>query len=891
MKKIVKIAAIVVALFIAVLLVVPALLSGKIGEIVKREANAMLNAKVEFEKLDISLLRHFPKASLELVDYSVTGVGAFEGQTLVAGKRIEVAVDLFSIFGDSFEVSKVWLVSPEIHGVVATDGSVNWDIVKPSEEATEAEEPADEQETDDSSSSFTLLLKSLSIEDAKVYYTDNQSSMHFHTAPVSLNLSGDLSAATTTLQLKATAGDITFVSGQDSFASSLTATLDGAVVADLDNDRYTLSGLQLSVNSVRAALDGWVEMDGDDIVTDIVLDCSKNDFKNILSLVPALYTKDFDQLTASGDVSLTGAIKGRMSGQNYPSFNLNLKVVDGMFKYADLPQAVKAINIVAAVANKGGSLDATTVDVPKFSAAFGGQIFSATLKASTPLSDLAFAATVKGKVNLGAIKDIYPLEDMTLEGIVTADASASGKMSDIEKGAYDRLAVSGKLGVENIAVVYQSLPTIEVNKALATLTPSKMALESLDIRIGNSDISATGSLTNYWGYLLHDKTLAGRLTIKSQLLDLNEIMASLTDDAEPSDAEPSESSEATEQSGDSSVIEVPKNLDLALDCHLAKVLFDKMVIEDIAGAASVKGGVLSLDNLGMKLFDGTAKASAAYSTADIANPSIKLDATFNQASFKTTAAQVSMIESMVPLFNKIEGTYTMSLNCNMLVDSTMSPVMKSVNGSGKITSGNFKLSNISALTTLASTVGKGINLDAIQSSEATVISFTIENGNVITKPFDIKLGNTKLTLSGLTGLDQSIDYNVAVAMPQLTVHAKIGGTFTSPKVSLDAAKSASALLDKLVGSKSQAGQTEQQTEQTEQQTEQQVESAQDAKQQEVADAEAKAAKLIETARAEADKLVEKATNPIAKVAARAAADKIIAEAEKKAQQMVDEAKK
>ena len=37
----------------------------------------MLNAKVEFSELDISLLRHFPKASLELVDFSVTGVGNF----------------------------------------------------------------------------------------------------------------------------------------------------------------------------------------------------------------------------------------------------------------------------------------------------------------------------------------------------------------------------------------------------------------------------------------------------------------------------------------------------------------------------------------------------------------------------------------------------------------------------------------------------------------------------------------------------------------------------------------------------------------------------------------------------------------------------------------------
>ena len=879
MKKIVKVSAVVIALFIAVLLIVPALLSDKIGEIVKREANAMLNAKVEFEKLDISLLRHFPKASLELVNFSVTGVDAFEGQTLVAGERIEVAVDLFSIFGDSFEISKVWLLSPEIHGVVAADGSVNWDIMKPSEQTEQVEDVEEvEQDEADSSSSFTLSLKSLSVEDAKIYYTDNQSSMHFHTAPASLLLSGDLSAATTTLQLQAKAGDITFVSGQESFASSLTATLEGAVAADLDNERYTLNGLQLSVNSVKAALDGWVQLEGDDIVTDIVLDCSKNDFKNILSLVPALYTKDFDQLTASGAVSLTGAVKGRMSGENYPSFNLNLKVTDGQFKYADLPKAVTAINVVAAVVNKGGSLDATTVDVSKFGATFGGQSISATLKASTPLSDLAFAATVKGKIDLGAIKDIYPLEDMTLAGIVTADASASGKMSDIDKSAYDRLAVSGKAGVGGIAVDYQGLPTIEVNKALATLTPSKMALESLNVKIGKSDIAATGSLTNYWGYLLHDKTLAGRLTLKSQLLDLNEIMASMSDDSE----QPEQPAEQEAQSDEMSVIEVPKNLDLALDCHFAKVLFDKMVIENIAGAASVKGGVLSLDNLAMNMFDGTAKASAAYSTVDITKPSLKLDATFNQASFKTTAAQVSMIESMVPLFNKIEGTYAMSLDCDMLLDGTMSPVMKSVNGGGKITSGNFKLSNIPALTTLAKTVGKGVNLDTIQSSEATVISFTIEDGNVITKPFDIKLGNTKLTLSGLTGLDQNIDYNVAVALPQLTLHAKIGGTFTSPKVTLDTAKSAGSLLEKLTAGK------QENSEQTGQDAEQQV---QQSKEQKIAEAEAKAAQMIETARTEADKLVEKATNPIAKVAARAAADKLIAEAEKQAQKVIGEAKK
>ena len=868
MKKFLKILSIILVALFAILLIVPSLLSGKISDIVKREANAMLNAKVEFAELNISLLRHFPKASLSLIDFSVIGVDEFEGQTLVAGERIDVAVDIFSIFGESFEVSKVWLLSPEIHGVIAKNGVANWDIMKGS---GETEVVAEEQSSEPSS--FSLSLKQLAIENAKVYYTDNTSAMHFHTAPVSLSLSGDLSAANTTLNLSASAADITFTLGSDSFASGVTASLNGSVGADLVANRYTLSSLQLAVNSVKAALDGWVALEGDDVVTDITLDCTDNNFKDILSLVPAFYTKEFKNLTAAGEVSLTGAVKGRMSGESYPAFNLKLKVADGSFKYADLPKSVSAINIVAAVENKGGSLDATKVDVSRFGASFGGQSFAATLKASTPLSDLNFAVTAKGKLDLGAIKDIYPLEDMALAGIITADASASGKLSDIDRGAYDRLAVAGQLGVEGIEVEYGKFPTIAVNRALATLSPSKMALETLDIKIGNSDIAATGNLTNYWGYLLHDKTLNGKLAINSQLLDLNELMAAMSEDEQAEQEKSAEVSPEAE-SQPMAAIEVPKNLDLMLDCKLAKVLYGKMVIDNLAGAASVRDGVLSLDNLGMNMFDGTAKASASYSTANSDSPRLRLNATFNQASFKTTAAQVEMIEKMVPLFNRIEGTYTMSLNADMALDKTMSPVLKSVNGSGKITSGNFKLSSIPALTALAGKVGNGINLDTIQSSEATVISFTIENGNIITKPFDIKLGKAKLTLSGLTGLDQTIDYKVAVALPQITLHANIGGTFTSPKIALDTAKSAEAVLEKAGIDKEEVAQK-----------------VDESKEKLIAEAEAKAAKVIEVAKAEADKLVEKATNPITKIAAKAAADKIIAEAERKAAQIIEEARK
>ncbi len=69
------------------------------------------------------------------------------------------------------------------------------------------------------------------------------------------------------------------------------------------------------------------------------------------------------------------------------------------------------------------------------------------------------------------------------------------------------------------------------------------------------------------------------------------------------------------------------------------------------------------------------------------------------------------------------------------------------------------------------------------------LEFTIKDGRVSTKPFDIKLGDYVMNLSGSTGLDQTIDYSGKVKLPAsvgnisklMTLDLKIGGSFTSRK--------------------------------------------------------------------------------------------------------------
>ena len=101
MKTFAKILATLVALLLIFALTAPMILKGKIGEIVKSEANKMLTATLDFEDLDISLLRNFPNASIGLDGLTlVSGVEPFVGDTIVAAERISVVVNLASLFGN-----------------------------------------------------------------------------------------------------------------------------------------------------------------------------------------------------------------------------------------------------------------------------------------------------------------------------------------------------------------------------------------------------------------------------------------------------------------------------------------------------------------------------------------------------------------------------------------------------------------------------------------------------------------------------------------------------------------------------------------------------------------------------------------------------------------------
>lgn len=880
MKKLVKNSLIVIVALLVVVIVAPSLLSGKISDIVKTEANKMLNAKLDFEKLGISLLRHFPNASLDLKGLTLVGVERFEGDTIVAAERISAVVSPLSLVtGDGIVIKKVLLNEPAIHALKEADGAVNWDVMKPTEEVETEEEST-------GSSSFKLAVKDFRISDAVIRYEDDSTKMAFSTEPLNLRLKGDLSAVESELDLNLKLEQVRLKSGVVTMLSDAEIEFDAAIAANLEEQRFVFKKNTLRLNAIALTLDGWAQLLADEaIAMDLKLNTDKVQFKDVLSLIPAFYTKDFRSLTAGGELSLAAWARGEMQGAKLPSFELQATVADGRFQYASLPKAVTDINIAAKVSSPGGVMDKTVVDVSRFGLRMAENKVSATFYGTNLVSDPVLRATLGGKVDLGMIEQVYPLEDMKLAGTITADLAAAGRMSDLEKQRYEQLQAKGTFVVEQMGLDMASLPPVKLSRAAATISPSAMTLGELSVLVGESDLSANGQLSNYLGYLLRGDKLSGRLYVNSELLNLNQLMESMASDEEPA-VEEQVVAETPAEEAPMGVIVVPENLDLSLSTNLKKILFQQMTITDVEGGMSLKGGALSLDKLALGLFDGQATASGKYSTTNPNSPTFTMDLALKQASFQETFRQLELVQKLVPLFEKTGGNYSLKMDLSTRLDEQMSPVMNSVNANGQLSSASIRLQNIGALDAVA----KALNTDKLKIIEAenVLIDFAIRDGRISTEPFDLKMGDTKMTLSGSTGLDQTIDYTAKVTLPEgslkgvlSTVNVGIGGTFTKPEIKVGLKEAAQEavknVLDeqvqKLTGSESLSAEIEKQAENLR------------------AEAQRAGEKLVTAAEEQSAKLVTEASKKgkLAEIAAKAAGDKLVKEAQKQADNLVAKA--
>lgn len=872
MKKALTIAGVVVVVLIVAMIAIPFLFKDKIKTAVLNAANEKLNATVDIKDFGLNLFSNFPNATLSLNNASVVGVGDFQKDTLLSAKSASVTIDLMSLFGSEYNISKINLDKASIYTKVLEDGRANWDIMKVDSTASASTE---------SESAFKLNLKKITVNDCSFVYQNDSTKMKVTLNKWNGDLHGDFSASETTLNTNSTIGEVTFVMDGIPYLNKIQGVADATINANLDKMQFSFKESNLQLNDLKASIDGTFAMVGkdyEDMEFDLKLNAPDTQFKDILSLVPAMYTADFKDVKTSGTAKLEAYIKGLMHGDSYPAFDVKIMVNDAMFQYPSLPKAVNNINVAMAINSKGGSLDNMIIDISKFSFNLGGNPFSGSLNVSTPMSDPNLKAQANGTIDLGMIKDVYPLEKGTaLNGKMIANLNVAARMSAIEKEQYENVSAAGSLKLSNMTYKSQDMQDVVINDAGLEFSPRYVNLSSLNLKIGKNDLSATGRLENFIAYALNDQTLKGQLNIKSNYLNANDFISSETAGTEET------ASSTTED------IIIPKNIDFVLNAALNQIVYGKMNITNMVGNMTVKNGVLTLNNVGANALGGSCKVSGTYDTSSPKTPKVNFDLALSKVSFAETFKSVESVQKFAPIFEKLGGTYSMNFKFNTSLGETIMQTLASLTGSGALQTNDVKIEGVEALTALSSS----LKTDALKSFSTKDLNlpFTINNGKLNTKPFNVNFGNGGvMKLEGATGLDQSIDYKGTVTLPKSlanhyvsSVPITIGGTFTNPKIGIDTkalvAGAASSAVNELLGGEKGADVSAKVSEEKAKQIER-IRS----------EADATATKLVAEAEKQSQALEEKAgSNPLAKAAAKAAGKKLVEEAKKQGQNLRDKA--
>ena len=906
MKKFFKILFITLGVILVLLIVTPIFFKKPIERMVKEQINNTVNAKVDFKDFNLSFIRGFPNVYIALENLTVVGTGDFSKDTLIAFKTFSVKVDLISaIKMKNIKVRSVLLDNPRISAIVLKNGKANWDIMKPSNDSvkvdTTAGKPVD----------FGANLKKFEIRHAFIKYQDDTSKMSAEIKDLNFVLSGNFSAKTTDMKIQTSIASLDFVMAGIRYLKQAKVGFIATLGADLEHSVYTIKDNEITLNELSLSLDGIVKMPKDAIDVDLRYKTNRADFKTLLSMIPAVYMKDFPSVLAAGNIKLDGYAKGIYEGKKMPNVGLNLKVEKAMFRYPSLPKSVDNINVDMSLFFDGVQTDNSTVDINKFHLEMAANPFDMSLHIKTPISDMNVVGNFTGKVDFGTLTSVVHMDSMTLKGVMESNIDIMGQMSSLQKKNYEDFKADGTIKLENFEFASPAFPQgVKILTARMDFSPRYVELSSFDSRIGKSDFKLSGKLEKFIPYMFAKDTLVGILNFTSNLTDVTELMG--PQKAEPAQPDKTDTTQLT-------VVGIPANINFTLNSRIGQLNYDKLKITDIAGIIIVRNSKAVLKNLGMNLLQGSMTMSGEYNTQDIKNPMFDINMVMKDIDIPSAYTAFNTVQKLAPVAENCKGRISSEISLTSFLDQHMMPVYKSMAGKGRLTSKSIELANSTTFVKIADVL-KNDRFRKINMNDLD-LKFEIKNGRVYVNPFDIKFGTSKMTIGGDQGIDQTLNYLIKTAIPRsefggaansvlngltsgaaakglniqpgenVNIDIAVLGTFLKPDIKPVLSGGKGGVKDQLKETAAEKVKEvkEDVSKKAREQADKLIKDA-ESEAQKIRDAgKSAAAETRKQANAGADKLESSSSNPFAKAAAKKGAEKMRKEGENKAKKIEDEA--
>lgn len=811
MKKILKIFGIVILVLLIALISAPFLFRGSLERLLLKTINENVNATVNWENLDLSLFRNFPDASLKLNNFSVINKAPFEGDTLVSG-TVNLEMGIMQLFKtkdlqlDAFHLDQAF-----VNIKVDSTGAANYNIMLEQKEVSSSSEVTDEE-------SFTLNLKNYSIKNSNIQYLDESSKILFMLTNFEHRGTGDLSETVTRLDTHSETL-ISLRMDDTEYLSNHRLLLDAVLEINLETMRFSFMENEARINELPLVFEGYFQLFDTYNEIDLSFKTPSSDFKNFLALIPKEYVKQIENVRTTGDFSVTGEINGIIDETHIPKMDINVKSNNASFKYPDLPMAVENIVIDAQLKNETGLMKDMLLNIPKVTFTVDGAPFRMAANIKNMTENAKVAMEMEGIINLSNLDKILPMEiEQKPEGIFEADFSANFDMESIDKERYDRIHAEGNAKLSKFKYDAGFKAPLRIEQASVSMNPNLIRLNELQAAIGDTDFNANGTLHNLFSFLMTtNQKLKGEFALTSTTFNVGDFMTVESESKNESAKE--EKSQTQQLAAQNETLKIPDFLEADFSFQANQVIYDNLVLKNARGNATIKDETIDIQNFRSDIFGGNIAFSGNVSTKE-ATPTFGVNLDLNQIDIVQTFREMELFQFLAPIAQSLQGNINTKFQLNGNLDRELSPILSTLSGNAdaEIISASVDPDKTPFVSRLQNNL-TFLDWDGINLKNVTT-NLTFNNGNIEVKPFDFNVKGIQTSVTGVHGLDKSINYQMNMDVPakllgnevtkllselgpeandmKINVPVKITGSFNQPQVSLDLNSAVREITDKIV---------------------------------------------------------------------------------------------
>lgn len=306
---------------------------------------------------------------------------------------------------------------------------------------------------------------------------------------------------------------------------------------------------------------------------------------------------------------------------------------------------------------------------------------------------------------------------------------------------------------------------IRMSKTAVTVDGPKITLKNASVRIGRSNMTATGDMMGVYRAMTKGEKLTAHLSLTSDLIDCNQLINSLSF--------PEDTTEVLTDSvpSEMKLFVIPRNIDFELQTDLKKVIFEKMLFENVHGAVDIKNQAIHLEDLSMRALDADMKAVMVYKAGSPRGGYAGFDFKIRNINIAKLVDFVPALDTIVPMLRSFKGRVMFDVAADARLDSAMNiriPTLRSaihIKGDSLVLMDGETFAEISKMLMFKNK--KENVFDSIS------VNVTVHDGNVTVYPFLVEIDRYKAAVGGEQGLDMNFNYHISILKSPLPFKAGV----------------------------------------------------------------------------------------------------------------------